>query len=885
MSFEHVQWLWLGIAASAVLAAAELVRRRRTLTRRRAIAIIGRVLIVVLLAAAAAEPRWAGHRRDATVVFLVDRSASISDDELARAWSRASDLRAELGNDERAAAVEFDSSAEVAIAPGDPWTPPARPRGDALAADATDISAAIRLGLGLIPPGSGGHLVLLGDGRATAGELPAALAAAVMRGIPISVIPTGTVKDDPAVAAIVLDEPRVKAGATVTGHIDVDAGGVTGSGRVEIKVAGKVVATQDVALAGGHTQVPFTYSLPPELAPGVISVDASLAVTGAPDKDPSNDTSASRLVVERPPHVVILDGDDGGAAPLAAALKAEQMDVTVTSATDGQPPDLASTDLVIMANAPVRGATNAGVVDDELGERLVKWVNNGGGLVVMGGPSAFDGNYAANRLADALPVEIEPMTPELDTSATVIVILDMSGSMGAMVGGQTKLALAAEGASAVIRVLRSFDHVGVEAVEDRVHWTVPVRTIGGDSATLERQVRDIEVGGDGIFIYTSLVAAKEAMDKAPTPLKHVILFSDSTDAAEQVKGIDYGEFVGWPSGMPNSLSLAKEMHDKGVTISVIGVGEGRDSAFNYATYQDVDDDSSFLRELARVGGGRYYRTTDAKQLRGLFVQDARRLLDNKAREEDISLTVRAHYSAIDGLDMEHAPPLHGYQELKPRPAAQVVLTNQHDDPMLVRWPYGLGEVAVWTSDAGPRWSQDWLKWPGYSQFWTQLARASLRRREGDAQAIEADVSGGTATVRVVRRDERGVSGAVPKARVVTDGKSRDLPLRVTAPGTYEARVDVPAGHEPTVEVVDEAGKVTARRTIVRPASNELRVRGPDTAALAALAGSTGGHVNPPSISAAGRETTATTPLTAWCLLLALLLLPLDASLRRVSREI
>ena len=485
MSFEHIQWLWLGIAVAVALGAAELVRRRRALTRRRVLAIVGRVLLVAMLAAAAAEPRWAGHRRDATVVFLVDRSASISDDELARAWQKAGELEASLGNDEHAAAVTFDSQAEVAIAPGDPWTPPAKPRGAALAADATDIGAAVRLGLGLIPPGSGGHLVLLGDGRATAGELPAALASAVVRGVPISVVPTGAVHDDPAVAAIALDNAHIKAGATITGHVDVDSGGVTGHGRVTLKIAGAEVTTGEVELTGGHVQVPFTYALPPEVKPGVISVDASLALDGVPDRDPSNDTASSRLVVERPPHVVILDGDEGGAAPLAAALRAEQMDVTVTPAADGPAPDLSQTDLVIMANAPVHGATTAGVVDDELGQRLVRWVNDGGGLVVMGGPSAFDGNYAANRLADALPVEIEPMTPELDTSATVIVILDMSGSMGAMVGGQTKLALAAEGASAVIRVLRSFDHVGVEAVEDRVHWTVPMQTIGSNSAALE----------------------------------------------------------------------------------------------------------------------------------------------------------------------------------------------------------------------------------------------------------------------------------------------------------------------------------------------------------------------------------------------------------------
>ena len=882
MSFEHPMWLLLA-GAAALVAAAELVRRRAHLTRGRVLAVCGRWLIVALLAAAAAEPRYSGHRTDATVVFLIDRSASIDDAGLQRAWQRAGELRAALGDDEHAAAIEFDASADVAVAPGDPWIVPGKLRSDGTAAEATDLAGAIRLGLGLIPPGGGGQLVLLGDGRATTGEVPAAITAAALRGIPISVVPSEAVHDDPAIAQVALDSDRVRTGATVKGHVDVDAGGVTGKGRVSIRVAGKEIASTEVELTGGHVQVPFTYALPEDVAPGVVSVDAKLQVEGA-DRDPGNDHTETRLVVDKPPRVVILDGDEGGADTLAAALKADQIDATVVpAASDGTPPDLADVDLVILANAPARGGLASGMLDDALGEKLVKWVNDGGGLLVLGGPQAFDGNYAANRIADALPIEIEPMTPELDSSATVIVILDQSGSMGARVGGQTKLALAAEGASAVIRVLRSFDHVGVMAVEDRVNWVIRPRLIGGDSAELERKVRDVEVGGDGIFIYTSLYEARETIEKATTPLKHVILFSDTTDAAEQVMRIDYGEFEGWPSGRPNSLQIAKDMKEKGITLSVIGVGEGKDGPFDYATYVDDEDDTDFLRELARVGGGRYYRTTDAKQLRGLFVQDARRLIDNKAREEDIQLQQLAPYPALDGIDVTQAPPLHGYQELKPRPAAQVVLQNQHGDPMLVRWPYGLGEVAVWTSDAGPRWANDWLAWPGYARFWTQMVRASLRRREGDTQAIEADVAGDSATVRVVRRDDRA-NAPVPKARVIRDGQPRDLPLRVAAPGVYEARVDVPPGHEPTVELVDDKGHATEHRTILRPPSTELRARGPDAAALSALAASTGGTVNPSTIRAAGRDTTATHPLGAWFLLLALLLLPADAALRRAARE-
>ncbi|HVK78159.1 MAG TPA: VWA domain-containing protein [Kofleriaceae bacterium] len=882
MTFEHPLWL-LSIVPALALAVLDARRRWPATRRRRALAVAGRVIVIAALAGAAATPRCTRHHRAAVVVFLIDRSASVGDDALAAAWRQASGLRDRLGAGDRAGAILFDAEAEVAVAPGDAWAPPPSWRGAGRSRDATDLAGAIRLGLGLIPPGAAGHLVVLGDGRDTTSELAAATAAAVARGVPVSVIPSAPVTGDPAVAAIVLDADRVRPGATVAGRVELDAGGVTGRGVLTVRVAGEPALTQDVTLAGGRTEVRFTHALPPARAPGVAAVEAELTLlAGTVDHDRDNDRAATPFVVDAAPRILILDGDDGGTAPLAAALRAEQMDVTIVAAgDDGPAPDLTDVDLVILSNAPVRGGVRGGVLDDELGERLVKWADDGGGLLVLGGPSAFDGAYAANRLADALPVELEPTDPEVDAAATVIVILDQSGSMGAEVGGRTKLALAAEGAAAVIRLLRSFDRVGVMAVEDVVNWVVKVRTIGGDTAALERQVRNIPVGGDGIFVYTSLVAARKALADSPTPLRHVILFSDTTDAAEQVKGIDYGDFVGWPSARADSFDVARELRAMGATLSVIGVGDGTDRAWAPGRYFDDDDDTDFLRQLAAEGGGRYYRTSNARALRALFVQDAQRLLDNNAREEDVRVEVATAHPALDGVDLAAAPPLHGYQEVKPRPAAQVVIKDRAGYPILTRWPYGLGEVAVWASDAGPRWAGDWLRWPGYARLWTQVVRAALRRHEGDAIAVEIAFARDTATVRVV---DRGDAGALT-ARVVGDGRPRPLPLAVVEPGVREARLNVSDARTAVVEIVDGAGAVVARRAVVRPAPIELRRRGADVEALTALATATGGRVDPPAIvPAGGSAAPVTTSLALWFVLAAVIALPLDAALRRPARE-
>ncbi|HUQ07397.1 MAG TPA: VWA domain-containing protein [Kofleriaceae bacterium] len=883
MTFES-PYLLLLLVPALVVAVLD-ARRRWPEGTRRNLAIAVRFALVSLLVLAASGPAIERDRRDTVVVFLIDRSASISDTALAQAWQQAGQLR-DQADGARAAVVVFDHEAEVAIAPGEPWHAPAVLRTPGPAGAATDLGAAVRLAVGLVPPRAAAHLVYLGDGRINAGTLDAATAPAVARRIAISAFATAAPHDDPAVAAIVLDRDQIRPGATLSGKVEIDAGGVTGRGTLTVKVNGEVAATTPVVLEGKRVDVPLSYALPSTLAPGVIPVSAELALDGGtPDVEPGNDATTTPLVVQPQPKIVILDGDKEGATHLAKALRAEQMEVRVIPASnDGPAPDLEDADLVILANAPVRGGMNRGLLDEALGEQLVRWVDDGGGLLTLGGPSALNGYYAANRIADALPVEIEPVDPEVDQAATVIIILDQSGSMGEMVGGKMKLTLAAEGAAAVIRLMRSFDRVGVMAVEDRVNWVVKTRVIGSESAALESKTRRVELGGDGIFVYTSLVAAREELKKSPTSLRHVILFSDTFDAAEQVKGIDYGGFRGWPSSSPNSFQVARELKEMGASLSVIGVGWGQDRAFNKGSYFDDDDDSDFLKQLAAEGGGRYYRTADGRQLRALFVQDAQRLLDNDAREEDIQIEKKAAHPALDGVDLKKAPPLHGYQEVKPRPAAQVVAEDDEGHPILIRWPYGLGESVVWASDAGPRWAGDWVKWEGYSRFWTQLVRASLRRHEGNAVAMEVDFAGTMATVRVVDRPEEATRRGALTAHVTENGQTRPLALHVVEPGVHDAKLEVAADHDAVVEIKDRKGKVVARRTIVRAASVELRHRGPDEASLAAIAAATGGKVAPGSVAPSGGATTTTrSSLTLWLLLLALLALPLDAALRRRAR--
>jgi uncharacterized membrane protein len=69
------------------------------------------------------------------------------------------------------------------------------------------------------------------------------------------------------------------------------------------------------------------------------------------------------------------------------------------------------------------------------------------------------------------------------------------------------------------------------------------------------------------------------------------------------------------------------------------------------------------------------------------------------------------------------PALLGFNEVRPKPGAQVLATvgaEYGDLPLLVIGEYGTGRTLAWTSDIGPHWlPPDFAAWDGYGRLWSQ----------------------------------------------------------------------------------------------------------------------------------------------------------------------
>ena len=868
----HLVWLALPILGLLVY---DLWRRWGDRPGLRVLAAATRTLGMLALVGALLDLRWHERAEVGHVVFVVDRSASIPDAALADALVKVEQLRGGLDDDIRTGLVLFDGQPELVVMPGGPWKLPASSRTTTV--DGSDIDGALAIALSLIPDGEHGEVVLFSDGRK--GTVEAGLDARALadaRGVTIDTIVIDPSRNDPAVLAVELTESQVRPGSTASGKIQLVGGNGPQRGTLTVKVGDKVALSQVVDIPAGESlDVPFSHSLDARATPGTTPIEATLELEQSGDIDPTNNRGTGTLVVGEPPKVRVIAGEDADGGAIARALRAEQMEVEVVKASEMKPEHarLESVDLVVLANAPAEAIAGERGLPDAFMGNLARWVDGGGGLIVLGGPMAYDmGGYGDTALEKILPVKIDPVEQEIESAATILIILDRSGSMSAMAGwAKTKMELADEGAVASMRLLRPFDQIAVMSVTEEVRWEVNLQSVG-DGGDTERRVLRIRADGGGIYIYTSIEAAHETMKKVDTPLRHVILFSDAADSEEKVKGIPFGDGPG-----PRSEDLAKQMRDEGITTSVIGIG----------TEDDVD--TQFLKDLAKAGGGRFYLTADASKLRSLFVQETERLVDSSLKEVPFRPLALARHPALEGIDYQRAPFLKGYQQLEARPTAEILMAAAEGHPLLVTWRYGLGHVLAWASDAGPRWSDEWLSWSGYNSHWTQLARFALRSGSGSDTQIEVDVSSGAALVRVARRDDKGLSiddGAV-RARVVDGTENRALELRAREPGLWDASIPTAAGHTYTVEILDPADKVIARHTFAPPPSTEQRHRTADRAFMDDLAQRTGGAISPDRLSpqVATSVTAEVHRLWPFFVLAALLLLPFDAMLRRSARVV
>ena len=811
MIFERTWVLFLALIP-LLWAAYEWRRSERKL----ALALKALSFSTVLLAIA--EPVLKTFETKTAVVVLADTSASITSDDLKKESDYLNAMQSAKGRNVMRV-MPFARSTR-------PLDPTETAKGWALkntASDAgrgTGLESAIRDGLAGLPEGLVPRVLLMSDGRENAGSAARAAYQAKELGVAVDVVPlAGRPKPDIRMESVSMP-PVAFSGERFPVGLVVESPR-RAQGTIELQAEGKTLGSSPVQLEPGLNR---------------LTLHANVAVAGAVDigvalKTPgSGEVHYDQVVNLRRPKILYVTLDPPGTGKnLLDAMAAAQFDIATIGDVDLSKKDLKFSDyqLVVFNNWDLENTPQ--LRKDE----LETYVKKGGGLLVIGGEKNIyiEGKKLEDALDRALPAKLAP--PRSPEGTAVVLIIDKSSSMEGR-----KMELARLSAIGVIENLRPIDMVGVLIFDNSFQWAVPIRR-AEDKSMIKRLVAGITPDG-GTQIAPALTEAYRKVMPQPATYKHIVLLTD---------GI---------SEEGDSLELSREATANKVTISTVGLG------------QDVN--KAYLEKVAAFAGGKSYFLNEPNGLEQILLRDVMEHTGSTAVEKVLKPTVIKKTDVLENVAIETAPALKGYVKFKTKPEADEVLEIDKD-PLYVRWQYGLGRSAVFTSDAKSRWASDWIAWAGFDKFWMNVLRDLLPHAQIGEATAEFD-----ATSSELQVDYRVSPGTpidkIPQIFVIgPEGFQKPIVVTKIAEGAYRGRLSVGQRQglfriRPVEENANfpEVGLYRQEDEMTQYGSNEFLLK--------QVASFTGGRFSPApgaAFDAGGRSIATTLPLWPGLIALAILL--------------
>ena len=826
MTFEHA-WVLLFLLLPVAWLFFEWTRTRRTL----ALALKTVAFLAIILALA--EPKFTLPETKMAVAVLVDTSASVSSQDLARASELAATMEKARGR-HWIRVLPFARSVRN-------LTPSEQDRGWRLqytsgeAGRATDLEAAISEAVTSLPSGLVPRLVLISDGNENTGSITRAAWQAQHLGIPIDTFALeGRVRPNLRLESVSI--PTL----AFTGEqfpIDLNVSSPKAvTGTVEISAEGKLLGSNRVALEQGSNQIRVHATL---ATAGALNLSGLIRADDIGDK--LGEIRFDRAVTLRRPKVLFITQDpEGTEKHLLDTLAAARFDVDRTG--DPAQGTLNDYQLVVFNNQDLESLSAARK------DEIEKFVKQGGGLLVIAGErnTYNDAKKVEDALDRAMPAKLAP--PRSPEGTAVILIIDKSSSMEGK-----KIELARLAAIGVVENLRPIDQVGVLIFDNSFQWAVPMRK-AEDKSLIKRLISGIVPDG-GTQIAPALAEAYRKVLPSKATFKHIVLLTD---------GI---------SEEGDSLDLSKEALAQHVTISTVGLG------------QDVN--RAYLEKVASTAGGKSYFLNEPSGLEQILLKDVMEHTGSTAVEKTLRPVVAKNVEILDGVGIDSAPALKGYVRFIAKPSADTILRIDEKEPLLVRWQYGLGRSVVFASDAKSRWAADWVTWKGFDKFWTNVSRDLLPHAEGGEAQAEFDSASGNLVANYRLGKDVEEPKTLPAVFVFgPNGFQHALPLTKLAAKSYRGAISIGQLQGLfRIRPLDES-RAFPEVGFYRQ-EQELQDYGSNQFLLRSISEFTGGRFNPAPkqvFDAAGRSEAST--LRLWPGLLALaVLLNLAELLMRKGRAV
>lgn len=845
-----------------------------------------RLFMVVLLVLALAQPRLAPPASEIVdasaerLVVLVDQSASLG--EAGQQALRVEAARLAQGLD-KAIVLFF---ADQAVWSNDALTSPtANVSAARLNSNQTNLAAALRMGGELLMTDElPGRLLLLSDGIPTTGDALEAASQLARQNIPVDVVITdanawGNSQNE--VRVVSMDAPPVlRQGEPFNIEVMIHSEQAMPEATLTLThPAGQEVLAEDtISLEPGPNL--FTFSA---VADTVGPRTYQAIITAAADRFAENNSLGVFTQVYPAPKILVVADEPALADNFAVQLQEAGYETTITRPADlsDRLSALEGYDGMVLLDVSAKSLALEQMIAIEEFVRSL-----GRGLVLTAGRNSFAlGGYDGTPLANLLPVTLEPPPREERPPVALLLVIDHSGSMVEDRGDlPTALALAKEAAIRATDILGLEDYIGVMMFDNKFDWIVPFQQIENGVELLKIQQRLARIpGGGGTRILQALEIAIPAFieQQQTATARHIVLLSDGKSFDGDKTLEDYDKLV----------DAAREAN---ITLSAIAITN--------------EADTELMAHLAERGRGRYHFAHTPDELPALTISESDILRSQALQEGDFKAAIYAPHPIVRGIflplpapNRREAPALSGYLAMTPKPEAEVALQVGPGDPLLSVWGYGLGRVAVWSSDTGKEWTTAWRNWPDFNPFVSQIVGYTLPAPDLGLLQVET----GFESDGVVVLTAAGVTAAafpVERARTVSTvtqpgGQQNQFRLQQVAPGRYERRLRLPAGavYQSAVTQArgDEPDETTISGFVVPyPAEYDVPANGAGASLLTQIAALTGGQTFKfgqfPGVSDAASpkvSTLTTKPVDVWpwLLLAALVLWPLEIAWRRWGR--
>ncbi len=799
---------------------------------RRFTAIGLRTVVFTLLVLALAEAQWVRTSQRLTVLYLLDHSESVAEeqsDAMVDYINKSIAQQRDAAREDRAGVIVFGREAAIEVPPMD--DDQSIPKVETLVdREHTNLAGAMKLAQASFPHDAAKRVVIISDGNQNIGNALLQAQALAESGVGIDVVPIRSRAFGEVSVEKVMLPSDVRRGQPF--DLRVVLNNAPGEGEEPRPVDGRL---QVVRKAGGREQLITEQDITLEPGKRVFSIREEIEqpefytyearfVPRDHDADtlPQNNNASAFTHVRGRGQVLVIENAERHAEAegegdfdfLVDRLRSMNLEVTLRQSLQGELfgdlSELQPFDTVVLANVP-----REDFEDDQI-EMLVRNTRNlGAGLVMLGGPDSFGaGGWTNTPLEEAMPVDFQIKNAKVAPVGALAMVMHASELPD---GNYWQKVVARE----ALKALGDQDYAGI------IHWNITGESwlwrrmlrVGPNRRSMLSRLDRMTPGDMPDFEPSLQLALVEFRRLRNTAVKHMIIISDGDPSPP-----NYGA----GGAIPAMISL-------GVKISTVAIGTHGPAG------------STPLQNIATRTGGKYYVVQNASTLPRIYQKEARRVARPLVfeRESGFSPQLRLQHEMVQGID-NPLPPITGFvlTTPKPNPLVEVSIvsplpTGTEMNPILASWTYGLGKAVAFTTDAGNRWASAWKSWSNYDRLMSQIVRWSMRPTDESGQfTVSTDVVDGKVQVVVTALDQNDefLNFLNLESMVVgPDLKPVDLNIEQTAPGRYVGSFDADDSGSYLVLVSPGAGRAPIRTGVSIPYSAEYRDRQSNVALLETMA--------------------------------------------------